>query len=189
MNSIALSRPLPDTAAAMGMSAPATDYFVEDEDRIAHPALRRFDFLWRSHAQDGQVPGRRHFDPAHIQNLMPYLMLIDVVEEDRRRFRARMVGHHHVAVVGHNPAGRYIDEGGRSAELGYASGAVLHEVVEASAPIYLHHRVQFAPDRFLDAEGAIYPLAEDGERVERLIAVIAPHYPKPTFVQRLRNWL
>lgn len=190
MNSIALTRTPSVTHAVTGVSSPTIEYFVEEEDRVSHPALRQFDFLWRSSAQGGQVPGRRHFDPARIQELMPHLMLVDVVAQDaRRRFRVRMAGHHHVAVVGDNPAGRYIDEGAGSVELGYASAAVLHDVVEAAAPLYLHHRVQFSRDRFLDAEGAIYPLADDGERIERLIAVIGPHYPRSNFVQRLRSWL
>ena len=40
----------------------------------------------------GMLPGRQHFDPIRVPKLLPHLWLVDVVQDDARRYRVRLVG-------------------------------------------------------------------------------------------------
>jgi hypothetical protein len=40
----------------------------------------------------GMLPGRQHFDPIRVPALLPHLWLVDVVRDDPRRYRVRLVG-------------------------------------------------------------------------------------------------
>lgn len=59
----------------------------------AHPKVARIVDVWRSLSPGpGLLPGRRHFDPALVPELLPNLWLIDVVPADPRLFRFRLIG-------------------------------------------------------------------------------------------------
>jgi hypothetical protein len=59
----------------------------------AHPRIQRLISYWRSLVpHPGLLPARRHFDPLGVRELMPHLWLVDVVPDDPRRYRARLVG-------------------------------------------------------------------------------------------------
>jgi hypothetical protein len=40
----------------------------------------------------GLLPGRQHFEPMAIHDLLPHIWLLDVVPNDSRRYRVRLVG-------------------------------------------------------------------------------------------------
>ena len=59
----------------------------------AHPKIARVIELWKAMGQpDGALPGRQHFDPGEARDLLSNIWLLDVVADDPRRFRARLVG-------------------------------------------------------------------------------------------------
>jgi hypothetical protein len=58
-----------------------------------HPKMTRLIRHWQSLAPaPGLLPGRQHLDPIRIADLLPHIWLVDVVDDDPRRYRARLVG-------------------------------------------------------------------------------------------------
>src|SRR5215470_6859111 len=58
-----------------------------------HPRIARLIEHWRALAPGpGLLPGRQHFDPMQVRDLLPHLWLLDVVAGPPRRFRFRLVG-------------------------------------------------------------------------------------------------
>jgi len=59
----------------------------------AHPKVRRIVEYWRSLMPGpGLLPGRRQFDPTAVPDLLNHLWLLEIVPDDPRRFRLRLVG-------------------------------------------------------------------------------------------------
>ncbi|MEQ8393983.1 PAS domain-containing protein [Thalassobaculum sp.] len=64
---------------------------------------------WRKiHPTDG-LPGRQHFDPIDIPELLPHIWLADV-SRDPWRFRLRLIGTAIVAASGRDSTGLWCDE-------------------------------------------------------------------------------
>ena len=171
-------------------AALVADFFVESEEQLHHPVLRKFDFMWRSQAQNGQLPGRQHMVHEDLIELLPHLMILEVSGEgDRLRFRARLVGQHHVEMNGCNSAGQFVDEAGNDGRIGCVDQDALTDVAISRTPLYTRYRMETAPGQSIECEGALYPLASDGVNVDRIAAVIVPHYPRPSRATRLLSWL
>ena len=62
-----------------------------DADRIAEPQLRDLYLYWDGKRGPRNYPARVDIEPQEIKNLLPYVMLVDVLEEGRF-FRFRLVG-------------------------------------------------------------------------------------------------
>jgi hypothetical protein len=87
---------------AMSILAPSFDqpeevrslsYIGDEPPAEAHPKIASLIQHWRGLSPaPGLLPGRQHFDPMRVHQLMPHLWLIDVVPDDARRYRARLVG-------------------------------------------------------------------------------------------------
>lgn len=57
---------------------------------VADPRLRGLVDYWaRRRGADCPAPARHHLDPADIQHLLPWIMLLDVLDDD---YRYRLVG-------------------------------------------------------------------------------------------------
>lgn len=86
--------------------------------RSSHPRLLTLDFLdhcsprirrawdyWTTRRGERPMPSRRDIDPAEIPDLLPYLVLTEVLSEPPF-LRYRLVGTKQVAIRGHDPTGR-----------------------------------------------------------------------------------
>jgi hypothetical protein len=66
---------------------------ADDPPAEAHPKIAQLIRHWQSLAPAaGLLPGRQHFDPLRVSQLLPHLWLVDIVPDDPRRYRARLVG-------------------------------------------------------------------------------------------------
>jgi PAS domain-containing protein len=72
-----------------------------------HPRFKRLANYLSSKAPPAGLPGRQHIDPLEIPDLLPHLMLIDVVpaQFEPARYHIRLVG---TEVV--DGTGRYVEE-------------------------------------------------------------------------------
>ena len=62
-----------------------------DVDIVAEPQLRDLYLYWAGKRGLRNFPARRDIEPEEIRQLLPYIMLVDVLE-DGRFFRFRLVG-------------------------------------------------------------------------------------------------
>ena len=81
-------------------------------DELGHERLEKFYDYWTAQSPgEGQLPGRQHFDPIDIPQLMPWVYLTDVVRDGvALRFRHRLVGTRVAERVGREATGMYFEE-------------------------------------------------------------------------------
>jgi hypothetical protein len=142
---------------------------------LAHPLHQEIYGYWWDIAPIGELPGRQHIEPASIQELMPWLMLMDVVVSDAGpRFRFRLVGMRTAERFGKDATGLWLDDVTSGRQLQTVSDRFC-TVVNTKAPIhyednsYAHGNEQVAIDTLA------LPLATDGQAVDMLMLVnVAP---------------
>lgn len=189
MTTLTMTETLAKTGAAKPNAALIADYFLEDEEQLHHPILRRFDFMWRSQAQDGRLPGRQHIDHEDLTELLPHLMMLEVIGTDVGvRFRVRLAGQHHVVMSGRNAAGQFLDEAGHGGRLGCVDEAAVLDIISTRTPLYVRYRLSVADGRTVDCDAVLYPMASDGWNVDRVAAIVVPSYPRPARRIRLPSW-
>jgi len=178
-----------EAGAGKASATLVADFFVENGEQLQHPVLRRFDDMWRARAEHGLLPGRQHMAHDDLVDLLPHLMMLEVSGEgDRLRFRARLVGQHHVDINGGNSAGQFVDEAGNNGRIGCVEQEALIDVTLSRTPLYSRYELDDGSGETLTCETALYPLASDGTNVDRIAAVIVPHYPAYARRMRLFSW-
>src|SRR5256885_15024959 len=77
-----------------------------------HPRFRRLADYLAAKPPPGKLPGRQHVDPTELSDILPYLMLIDVVRQPAGppRYRIRLMGTEVVAIQGVDGTGKFAEE-------------------------------------------------------------------------------
>src|SRR3546814_3761584 len=68
-----------------------------------------YDYWQSIRPNDLALPGRRHFDPLDIPELLPNIWMLDV-KRDPLRFRFRLIGIDIVRFTGRDSTGQWLDE-------------------------------------------------------------------------------
>lgn len=148
-------------------------FWVEQESELPGPVLKRSYRYWAERCHDGNLPGRKDLDPIDIPELLPNIMLVDVLRrEGRFRFRFRLMGEQQVYVAGRNMVGEFVEDGlERDA----------HDVIERFRRIVRHRRPHFWRRNFLTEEkkhfvydSVALPLASDGAMVDMIASAAVP---------------
>jgi len=166
---------LAESLPAQPLPPPSAD--LEARLAAALPAdadsrLRALGELWLAiRPEPALLPARRHFDPLRIEpRVLPYLWLLDVEREPQPRFRYRLLGTAHVMAMGADFTGQYLDLAHPSF-LASASHAD-YIAVAAGHPSYRRGKPTFHVDKsYLAMERLALPMADDGERVNMLLAI------------------
>lgn len=134
------------------------------------PLFKRFYGYWAGRAPAGLLPGRQHIDPLDIPELLAGIMLYDVVRAGAAwRFRVRIAGEMPAAILGANPAGRYIDEF-VLAERRRAVNDALTQVARDRAAHYWENPLWTAGREYIRMRRLALPLARDGRTPDMVIA-------------------
>ena len=137
-----------------------------------HPRFRRLADYLAAKAPPGKLPGRQHLDPLELFDLLPYLMLMDVVRQPdgSARYKLRLVGTEAVAIQGSDGTGKFADE-----VLTGQDGAEIirryDEILKTRQPQYRRGVVATPGREHVQYERMAFPLARDGENVDMLIFV------------------
>jgi hypothetical protein len=137
-----------------------------------HRRFQRFADYLSAKASPGKLPGRQHIDPLEIPDLLPYLMLVDVVPQPdgSARYRIRLAGTAVVGIQGADNTGRYVEEV-LTGEEGAAIVSNYNEIVRSRRPQFRHGAVATHGREHVLYERVAFPLATDGERVDMLAFV------------------
>jgi hypothetical protein len=81
---------------------------LPDPSPFTDPRMDQAHRYWREKAAGRPMPRRRDIDPIDIPRLLPDVMLVDVVEDGRYRYR--LIGTGNTQAHGINATGRYLDE-------------------------------------------------------------------------------
>lgn len=143
----------------------------------AHPKVRRIVRHWQSiRPGPGLLPGRRHFDPVQTPDLLNNIWLMDVVDDDPRRYRLRLVGGALVEAGTGIRKGQFFGDVGTPEEA-VAAAQVFHHLERSrrinwrrgpSALGYMEH--------VRALERVILPMAGDGVTVDMFMCLTVFYY-------------
>jgi hypothetical protein len=155
-------RPLDDVTTTTQESAHSFDPSIVQSQRI-----HRLYAYWREKAAGG-VPARAEFDPVDVRELLPNLMMLDVLG-DPLRFRYRLVGTRVVQYTGFDFTGRYLDE------MVFQGRDFMEEcyqlVLRERRPVFGHYAWLVRSRHFGRCEFGLFPLSDDGKRVDRCVSI------------------
>lgn len=145
----------------------AADATVSPVPENCHPKIRAIVDYWRSiHPKSGGLPGRQHFDPTDVPNLLANIWLIDAVREPLR-FRLRLIGTLVVDYAGEDNTGRWLHERWPAFD-----DSAYVQVVETRQPSWSRGPSRLRPEKeFYEIERVRLPLASDGETVDLILAL------------------
>lgn len=136
-----------------------------------HPKLQRLFRYWESICPAQTLPGRQHFDPLAVADLLPGIWLLDVQPEPFR-LRYRLVGTRIVEAIGQETTGLWMDEAHPHLLAHKHYFDRYQEVVGTRIPsrrrgparMWTHHD-------YREIENVILPLASDGTTVDVLLVM------------------
>jgi len=140
-------------------------------DRVA--AIHRY---WRSiRPADGALPGRQHFDPAAIPQLLPCIRLYDV-HRDPCRFRYRLVGTELVRAVGRDLTGQWYGADAPGFETSKTFGDLVFVASGGGLSYHRGYPLIVCPHKdHLTSERILLPLARNGADVDMILGFSVLH--------------
>jgi PAS domain len=151
-----------------------------EEHLDEHPRFRRLADYLAAKAPPGRLPGRQHIEPTEIVDLLPWIMLVDVLPrpDAAPRYRLRLVGTGVVGIQGSDGGGKYIEDvldKGEVPEILAGYG----EIVRSRRPGYRQGIVPATGREHVPYRRIIFPLARDGEHVDMLMFVFVRDQKAP----------
>jgi len=139
---------------------------TQDWRLSCHPDILKLLVYWQDKRRGRLMPSRGDIRPEEITAFLPFIILVDVVP-DERRFLYRLVGTGEVRVRGSDPTGKPVAENYFAAT---AEGALKNyeEACRTRAPVYELDQFQVV-DRFISEANLFLPLSDDGETVNMVM--------------------
>jgi hypothetical protein len=139
---------------------------MADWKSSCHPDTLKVLDYWEGKRRGRSMPRRADIEPGEIRQFLPYISLIDAVDDDRR-FVYRLVGTGEVAVRGYDPTGKSVGDG-YFASSAAAAMANYQRVCDSRAPYYESDAFQVV-DRYINEANLFLPLSDDGEKVNMVL--------------------
>ncbi len=131
--------------------------------------MRRLYEHWQAIHPDQGLPGRQHFDPLQVPQLLSWIWLVDVHREPLR-FKFRLYGTQHIPPSGGDHTGKWIDE----AYPNFVTSDVYADyvlVAEQGVPSYRKGNASYHAPEYKELERVMLPLATDGQTVDMIMAI------------------
>ena len=132
-----------------------------------HHSLRDLYGYWDQRRGTRPMPARSDLDPIDIKAVLPLLMLVDVVP-DERRYVYRLVGTREVEMRGSDPTGKAVKDA-YYAESAEESAWYLDHVVRTRQPVLYRGTYQPLSTRTQREDVLFLPLSKDGETVNMVM--------------------
>jgi hypothetical protein len=140
------------------------------------PRLEAAYHYWRAKVAGRSMPSRTDIDPIEIPKLLPYIMLVDVLESGRYRYR--LVGTALEREQGVNATGRYLDEVIPGVEYKAHIIGLYDECLRERRPLY-SERLFFslrAQTADYHVKALLMPLSDDEDRINMVIVAALFEY-------------
>jgi len=135
-------------------------------DDVKSERVRWAHDYWRGKRDGETLPLRTQIDPVEMPRLLPYLMLIEVIEG---RMRYRLAGTQVVANAGFDFKGRFLDELQFAKRDFYLS--CYGEILESGTPVFGLDHWLYPDGRGGVSEFAMLPLSGDGRTITHFLSV------------------
>jgi hypothetical protein len=144
--------------------------FVTTLDRWNSRLRRLYDY-WVSIMPPDRLPGRRHFDPTAIPDLLPNLWLLDVQHEPFR-LRYRLAGTNIVQALKREVTGMWLDDVHTKLKTETALLDRYRRIVLYGEPSWRRGRPIFSHDPIWpEIENLMLPLATNGTTVDTILCM------------------
>jgi hypothetical protein len=136
------------------------------------PLLQEMLLYWQGLGREGRLPGRKDLEPAKITDILPWMLILDVVPDGQEyRFRFRLFGTGLVERAGRELTGLWFEEAFPEDEQRAYFVEGVNRVVREKQPIGFYGHSMIEDRKHLRVVGLLLPLADDGETVDRIISV------------------
>jgi len=142
---------------------------------VTSPLVRKGQAYWAGKKRGRRLPARADIDPTEIPNLLPYLLLSDVLR-DPFDIRFRLAGTQVVAMNNFDLTGKRLNAGIHQPEWRDYWLQVYRGVAESGEPAFGADCYAYRDRSHVDFEWCLLPLAADGETVDMILEVEA--YPE-----------
>lgn len=171
------------TGSKAGGSSPS---LIKPIDALKEDIPKEGLAFWRSHIEAGEtLPHVDQIDPLALRNLLPHIVLIDVIwpnaDESGTQapdlapvdFRYRLVGGHSADTHDANLTGMRVSE---LSQFGQSYTDTMlsfyRNICEQKAPVAAGGPLAIIGKGYREFEGIYMPFTETGDRVDRLMAVV-----------------
>lgn len=161
-------------------SATTFPEFTPSSEGITSPRVQRLVAYWHEKRGARAMPGRDDIDPGEIRDLLPNIVMIDV--EQPFRIRYRLVGTRVADFNRLDFTGRYLDELRWDGHGRYTRA--YQRVVEGRVPVYGVDSWPLARELSGRSEIVILPLSSDGHTVDRCISLEDFLFPEHQLLRR-----
>jgi hypothetical protein len=146
---------------------------TETDTSAWNPRVLRFFKYWLALKPAQGLPGRQHFDPLDIPDLMSRVWMLDVLREPLR-YRYRLVGTKRAEIFRRDITGEFFDDvHSRSHDERETYGRFFTSVRDRVATYRRGNLVGVHEKEHVGVETCIVPMARDGQTVDLLIAFSA----------------
>lgn len=143
--------------------------FWFDIESVTSPLVRALHGYWDRRRGARSLPARSDIDPAEIKNLLPYVLISELMGE-LPRVRYRLVGTTAAAASGVDLTGRFLDEM-VAADVEDEWQSHYTRVRNERRPLFGTANVPRLDDELLCYAFGIFPLSDGGDAVAQCIAI------------------
>jgi hypothetical protein len=163
----ALARKTSGGNVVVGTLPDVLSYVIDPVDLA--PELREVKDYWNKKRGARDMPRRADVDPAELRRHLPFLFLIDVLD-DARDFRFRLLGTEITDMLQRNSTGKTVRE-----VYAHAEPEIMHWMLEVygmavtrKSPVLRRGTLGIVRKEFIAFESLHLPLSDDGEHVNML---------------------
>jgi hypothetical protein len=138
---------------------------------------------WQRKRGTQAMPARRDIDPVELGPVLPHVILTDV--ENGPRFRYRLFGTAVCEAFGMDPTGHYVDMVMVGTYKTFLLG-LYHDILAMKKPIYSTSIYGTKRDTKMWTQRLMLPLSPDGERVDMVLAAQVFSHGSPLRLQTVR---
>lgn len=132
--------------------------------------LRRAYEYWLDKAAGRRAPDRGDLDPAELKDILPYLSILEIVEEEgATHHRYRLVGTRVVDALGYNPTNHIVEEFSAHGHAEFMRGLCV-EVAATARPLYAASSFR-ASNAGLSTERIFLPFTVGGAEIKQIVVV------------------
>lgn len=164
---------------SFGLQGARLKYFnasaLNPSDVPEQSPLYQFNKYWNSLKSEIGLPRRKDLDPTEIPRIVSWLFLADVVGTERNKleFVYRLIGTSNANLVGKDATGKRVTD---AFDQSAARVIVAHytKTVDTRQPTFWKTEVPTQQRRFIRCFRGVFPLSNDGARVDMLAGMLVP---------------
>ncbi|WP_339713531.1 PAS domain-containing protein [uncultured Sneathiella sp.] len=137
---------------------------------LSPPSLLKIRDYWVTLRGSRKMPSRPEFNPAAIVRYLPYLTLVDVVENPLR-FRYRLIGTRITDLAGRDSTGKWLNEelyGDKTEDILWA----YTKCVTEKTPIAVRELVQFVDKTWVTIDVALFPFGDEKGNIDIVLGAV-----------------